>query len=209
MIDNMVIPSLWIELLIDGMTFDVKGFALEVGAGLPNFIYKFDCETFGEGEIMEGVMISPGPHLARAENKMPVLRAMVRIAATLADRLDQLIGVGWAPSRSVMCPAYFSKVAGSWLEGGVFPALGLAAFARTETGEFVSEGLRFFTGQEVSFDAALSADPKRATRLGVRLLNELVGAAPVSERVEFLGSEGELLLLIPSEDGRVVRVTAE
>jgi len=196
------------EILVDGLTFDLLGFSPESGASLPEFVYQFDRSGSEVVRKMEGLMITAGPHLAGAENTMPVVRTMVRLAALLAAHLDDIAGIGWGPSRSVMGTKYFLKVANSWLEGGPFPALGLTAFRRSIDGGMVSEGLAFFTGQELRLAPELAADPKGATRLGIRLVNELVGRAPVSDEVEFSGPDGECLLLTPSDDRQFVRVRA-
>jgi hypothetical protein len=88
----------------------------------------------------------------------------------------------------------------------VFPALGLTALAEVGDGGLHSEGLAFFTGQELRIEPELAGDKAAAARLAVRLINELVERGRIDQPERIAGPQGEPLKLAPSENGRFVRV---
>jgi hypothetical protein len=136
---------------------------------------------------------------------LPVVRGQAWLATRLCA-LPGVMAVGWAPARSLSSVSHFTVSVSRWLEGGVFPGLGLTALAEDRGGGMQSEGLAFFTGQELRIDPQLAGDKAVAARLALRLINELVGRGRL-ERVEQLkGPAGEALRIVPSEDGRLLHV---
>lgn len=107
---------------------------------------------------------------------------------------------------SVIGRRFFESVATAWLEGGAFPALGLTAFRETVDGALQSVGLDFWIGQELRLEPPISHDKVAATRLGVRLINQLilVGAMTQAERVT--APDGSRLVMRPSTNGKFIRV---
>jgi hypothetical protein len=101
---------------------------------------------------------------------------------------------------------YFCSVIDEWTAGGAFPALALTAFRPTIDEGLQSVGLSFLTGQEVRLEPALVTDRTAATRLGVRLVNLLVGVGRLDAPELITAPEGGRLRLEPSANGRFVRV---
>ncbi len=198
--------ALWLELLIDGMTFDLSGMAPGAGYAAAELRNRYEVSpNFGEA-LGEGLCLLPGPHLAGGRATVPVVRAQAALGAELVRRLPGALAIAWTPARTLVGRDFYLSMIEAWLAGGPFPALGLCAFRQMLGGAVQSEGLAFFTGQELHFDNAQFPDPAAAVRLGLRLVNELVGGGRIAEAVSLTGSEGARVTLRPSGNGRFLRV---
>lgn len=195
-----------IELLRDGMTYDLVGAAPGPGIALPTLEYRLGVSHEMADGAHEALALQPGPHLAPGARTMPVVRTMMGGAAMIVAHLPGLRAVAWPAARTVIGPDFFVSSMTAWLAGGAFPALGLTAFSPVAGGGLRSEGLAFFTGQELQLATELAEDRAAGTRLGVRLVNQLVGQGQVTAAEAIIGPEGERLTLEPSPDARTVRV---
>lgn len=195
----------WLELLANGLTYDLHGLVPGAALAPGQFRHCFDLPDTFEPRAFRALSLQPGPHLVGGAAMLPVVRSQAWLATRLCA-LPGVAAVGWAPARSLCSVGHFAGSVRRWLEGGVFPALGLTALAETSDGALHSEGLAFFTGQELRLEPELAVDKAGAARLGVRLINELVGRGKLTraERITALG--GERLTIAPSENGRFVRV---
>src|SRR5690606_29544588 len=144
----------WLELLSNGLTFDLLGLAGGPPAELPALRHIFGLDH-AMPDAVEAVWFVAGPHLAGGESMMPVVRSQLALALRLAA-LPGLVAVAWTPAQSAMAVNYFTTVVSAWLEGGAFPALGLTAFALALDGGLQSEGLAFLTGQELRLEPELA-----------------------------------------------------
>ena len=194
-----------VEALMGGLTFDVIGLAPGEAAPLPPSPYSFDLPRGFEIADHEAVRILPGPHLHGGERLVPIVRAMAGLAAALCG-LPDLAAVVWHPARSCIAPGYFSAIVANWLGGGVFPARGLVSLAEVADGAMQTEGVGFFTGQELRIEPELIGDPAAATRIAIRLIDHLVTNGPLDRSMDIGGPEGRLLRIAPSENSRLVRV---
>lgn len=197
--------SLALELLIGGLTFDIIGLAPGLAAPLPTCSYKIDLKQGFDITGCEALRIEPGPHLQGGERIIPIVRAMAELAAALCA-LPNLLAVAWHPAKSCIQPAYFASVVANWLDGGVFPAHGLVGLTTVADGALQSEGVAFFTGQELRIEPELMDDPAVANKIAVRLIDHLVTTGPLDRLVEIGGPDGRLLRVEPSENGRLARV---
>ena len=203
--DDPALPQ-GIELLRDGMTYDLLGAAPGPGIALPLLDSRLGVSReVAEGEH-EALALQPGPHLVPGARTMPVVRTMMGIAAMIVAHLPGLRAIGWPAAGTVIGPDFFVSSMTAWLAGGAFPALGLTAFSPVAGGGLRSEGLAFFTGQELHLATELAGDRAAGTRLGVRLVNQLVGHGQVTTAEAIVGPEGERLTLEPSPDSRTVRI---
>lgn len=199
----------WLELLRDGMSFELSGLAPGEGLSLPHVEFVFDFSAPPEPFDYEALLLAPGHHLAGGERTLPVARALLGLARDLVDHFAELEGVIWPPSASAIGDQFFESVVTAWFEGGPFPALGLTAFRETTDGALQTEGLSFWIDQELRIEPPLSLDKVSATRIGVRLVNQLVlvGGIDASERV--VAPDGTRLVLRTSRNGQFVRVWRE
>jgi len=200
---------LCVELLRDGLTFDLTGLAPGKGLDFPQVLHRFDLDHFPAEAGYEVLHLTAGHHLAGGERLLPVAMGLLGLARDLVDHFDELAGVVWPPAKSVIGHQFFESVVTAWLDGGPFPALGLAAFQETDDGALQSEGLDFWIDQELRIEPPVSNDKIAATRLGVRLINQLVlvGGVEKSERV--VAPDGTTLVMRPSRNGKFVRVWRE
>ncbi len=201
--------EVWLELLRDGLTFDLRGLAPGPCPAVPPIAHRFDFAP-GEGEdALEALAILPGPHLAGGERSMPVLKAMLGLARDLTQHFPDLLAIHWAPSRSCIGRRFFESVITAWLDGGAFPALGLTAFEETHDGALQSIGLATWIGQEVRIEPPLTNDKIAATRLGVRLINQLVIVGGLDESERIIAPDGTRLVMQTSRNSQFIRIRRE
>lgn len=199
----------WLELLCDGLTFDLAGFAPGPESPFPALDHRFDLAEMPVPGAFEVLALRPGPHLAAGGAAMPVMRALVALACELVRHFADLVVVGWGPTRSAIGRRFFESVAAAWLEGGPFPALGLTAFAETPDGALESTGLDFWIGQELRIEPPLSNDRVAATRLGIRLVNHLVIRGGLAEDERIIAPDGTPLMLRLEQERSLVSVRRE
>lgn len=192
----------WAELLVTGLTFDVAGLSPGEREAVPSIAHRFGLDWDWRGEALEAVLVRPGEHLAGAAAMVPVVRACVALGAALADHTGAT-AVVWIPAGSAMAPDYFAETIADWQNGGAFPALGLTALVAGPSG-VTSEGLAFFTGQEIE---VCGDDLAQAGRIAVRLIHSLTNHGPLLVPTDLTGPDGETLWAQPSGDGGKVRVT--
>jgi hypothetical protein len=194
-----------VELLLWGLTFDLVGLAPAGSAPLPVCPYNFALDRDFEIAGQDALRILPGPHLHDGRHMVPVVRAMAALGADLCG-LPHLSAVVWHPARSCIQPEYFASIVANWLKGGIFPARGLVGLANVADGAMQSEGVGFFTGQELRIEPELMDDPAVAARIAFRLIDHLVANGPLDRAMDISGPEGRLLRIEPSENGRLARV---
>lgn len=199
----------WIELLRDGLTFDLSGLAPGPASPFPDLDHRFDLPALPAPADHEAVTLRPGPHLAAGGNSLPLQRAMLALACDLVRHFEDLSAIGWGPAGSAIGRRFFESVVSAWLDGGPFPALGLTAFVPMPDGALQSVGLGFWIGQELRIEPPLSHDRVAATRLGIRIVNHLViGGAPQDDD-RIVAPDGTRLVLRPSRSRAMISVWRE
>ncbi len=201
--------EIWAELLHDGLTFDLGGLAPGPSAAFPAVRHRFDIASLPAAQDFDAVVLRPGPHLTGAGSAMPLMRSLLALACHLVRAFGDLAAVIWTPANSATGRRFFESATTAWLEGGPFPALGLAAFEEASEGVLESIGLAFWIGQELRIEAPLSADRVAATRLGIRVVNHLVLTGGLVNDDRITAPDGTRLLLRLSRDRAVVSVLRE
>jgi hypothetical protein len=194
----------WLELLANGLTFDLVGLAPGAPAEPPPRAHTYALAANVEPVGMEALTLRPGPHLSGGQAMIPVVRSLARLAATLAQ-IEGVRAVAWHPARSWCGPEHFRQGVLRWVEGGVFPGLGLTALAVNADGGMHSEGLALFTGQELRVEPELMRDKAAGAKMALRLIDYLVDLGRIDAPRRIDGPDGEPLRLEPSANGRFVR----
>ncbi len=195
----------WLELLANGMTFDLVGLEPKPPADVPASVHTFGAAAGFDPAAHEALLIQPGPHLAAGGAMFPVVRTLAMVAAALAQ-LGNARAVAWHPARAVTNADYFRRSVMSWIEGGAFPGLGLAALVPTENGGLKSEGLFLFTGQELLMTPEVVSDRAEASKIALRLLDWLVENGAITQSFAFTVPSGETLRLEPADNSGIVEV---
>ncbi|WP_379921565.1 hypothetical protein [Erythrobacter sp. R86502] len=199
----------WLELLREGLTFDLSGLAPGPESPFPQIVHRFDLPALPLASDHESMVLRPGPHLAAAGSSTPLVRNMLALACDLVRHFDDLVAIGWGPANSVIGRRFFESVTAAWLDGGPFPALGLTAFDETPDAALQSVGLGFWIGQELRIEPPLSADRVAATRLAIRLVNHLILTGGLTADEHITAPDGMRLLLQPSRDWATISVRRE
>lgn len=199
----------WIELLRDGLTFDLAGLSPGPAIAPPEMEHRFGLDEAARADALEGMALVPGVHLAAGANTLPVMRVQCALICDIVRHFDAVEAVAWPPARSGIGARYFESVTAAWLDGGPFPALGLTAFCENPDGSLQSAGLSYWIGQELQIAPVLSADKVVAARLGVRLVNHLVAIGGIDRNERVVGPDGNRLIMRPAQNERLIRVTPE
>ena len=194
-----------VELLANGLTFDLSGLSPDASAYPPEVAYRFGFDDSGENDAAEAITLRPGPHLAGGGAMPPVVRCLALLAAILSD-LPGAQAVVWHPARSRSSPDYFRRSVMRWIEGGVFPGLGLTALATLSDGSMQSEGLALFVGRELRVLGGTASNPADTAKLALRLLHWLVENGGLQEALTLTGPSGEALEMRPLADKKLVEV---
>lgn len=194
----------WLEIIAFGLTFDLVGLSPGPAEMFPEIRHRYGLGE-GFGGAIEAISLRPGQHLGDDANLLPVVRVMTGVAAALLG-LAEVRAVVWHPAATALEPTLFATAIDAWLAGGAFPALGLTALVRDPDGAVRSDGLSFFTGQELRVEPTCGKTPGDSGKIAIRLVHRLVGGEPVLSRQELAGPGGERLIAEPREGGRVVRV---
>lgn len=199
----------WLELLRDGLTFDLSGLAPGPASAFPALAHRFDLPALPSPQAYEAMVLRPGPHLAEGSGSLPVMRELLALGCDMVRQFADVEAVGWSPAGAAIGRRYFESVTSAWLDGGPFPALGLTAFTATADHALESVGLAFWIGQELRIEPPLGADRVAATRLGIRLVNHLVLAGGLSEDDRIIAPDGSRLVLRPSRSRALISVWRE
>lgn len=199
----------WLELLRDGLTFDLCGLSPGSAQTFPAIDHRFDLSAMPAEAELEALSLRPGHHLAAGATSLPVSRGIIALARDLTHHFSHLVAVVWPPSRSAIGRRYFESVSAAWLEGGAFPALGLTAFQETSDGALESVGLAYWIGEEIRIEPPLAQDKVAATRLGVRLVNQLVLVGGIEGKERVMAPDGTRLVMQVSSDHPLIRVWRE
>jgi len=201
--------TIWVEMLREGLTFDLVGLAPGQASAFPQIDHRFDLESAPSEFRFEAMQLVPGQHLAGGARSVPVVKGLVALARDLTHHFDDLTALVWPASSSAIGRRFFESISTAWLEGGVFPALGLTAFRETIDGALQSVGLEFWIGQELRIEPPLSADKIAATRLGVRIINQLIIVGGLEESERIMAPDGVQLVMRPSRNRKFIRVWRE
>ncbi|WP_395332937.1 hypothetical protein WBP06_06320 [Novosphingobium sp. BL-8H] len=190
----------WLELLASGLTFNISGLSPAIGAApmAVQHVYGFAHQPELDG--LEAIGLVPSDHIAGGGTMPPVVRTLVGLATALSLQLP-VTAIAWHSAGTVMEPGYFTRIVTSWLSGGAFPALGLAALVSAADGSITSHGLEVFCGQEFQLEAGQNGASADSVKLALRVADHLVRRGPVKSPTSI---EGTALLAEPSQVGKLV-----
>jgi hypothetical protein len=201
----------WLELLRDGLTFDLLGLAGGPALEVPPIAQRLG-NTFGlTPDDVEAMGLFPGPHLAEGAASLPIVRTQLALAIDLIDGLPGLLAMLWTPAAVAIDPPAFDLFVREWLQGGAFPSFALVKLEVCKVGEPQTRGLQtlglsFFTGQEIEMAPSLSRNRMAGIRLALRVIDELIVLGKIESPVELGIDRRRVLRLTPSEDGTLVLV---
>ncbi len=196
----------WLELLCQGLTFDLHGLLPGPAIEMPIIRHQIGFSEIRPDVRFDVLRLSPGPHLSGGERSLPIVRALTGLAAELASKLAGAEAIFWPPIGNLIGRDLFRSTVGTWVDGGAFPALVFTSMKAMPGGGIASDGLAYFTGQEIHIEADNSADNTAAKLLALRLVNQLVQHGPLTQAEAVTAPDGSQLRLEPSENGQIIRV---
>ena len=199
----------WVELLRDGLLFDLEGLSPSQPLTVPIAEHRFDFGASKSLIMYDALRLIPGANLGGGEHTMPVMRCLISLARDLAYEFEDIAAFVWPPASSVISREFFESTATAWLAGGAFPALGLTSFEETMDCALQSVGLEYLIGQELRIEAPLSNDRVEATRLGIRLINQLIMVGGIEKSERLAAPDGSRLIMRLSRNDKFVRVSQE
>lgn len=195
----------WVELLVNGLTFDLVGLGAASAPAMPHCDHRFALSQDFDQTGLEAITLTPGPHLSGGGAMFPVIRSLASLGAQLAG-LEDVRAVAWHPAQTCCAPDYFQRGVNGWIEGGAFPGLGLTALVSNPDGSMQSKGLALFTGQELRLSPQMCGDRVEAAKVALRLLNWLVEHGRIEQPFTFSGPSGETLELEPVDNFAILNV---
>lgn len=196
-----------IEVLREGLSFEISALAPQASAPLPDMAHHFGCEADWSLADCEAVRIVPGAHLSGAHASIPVVMGLLALARDCIDHFADLVAIAWPPAKSVMGVRYFESLASAWLDGGPFPAPGLIAFRETGEGLLESVGLEFWTGQRLLIEPMIARTKGAARRIGHRAVGQLVLTGALHEPQSMVAPDGSRYQLKASDNASTVMLT--
>ncbi len=196
----------WLELLFEGLTFDLRHIDAPRSVSAGDFEHQLDVSPAAMADKHQALLLLPGPHLAGGQSQMPIFRAQMALAAALGRALDGVAAFAWIEARSIVGRDRFVTMIERWLKGGEVPVPGLISLKEDVDGGIKSVGLKFFTGQELRIEPDHFGDASQHSRLAARLANQLVFSGPVASTEQVTGPDGYPLRLEPSTNGKFVRI---
>lgn len=196
-----------IELNCNGATFDLRNGGLLSDPLLSHNPALKAREEHSRNEIpTETLTIVPSGHIKSAQSSIPIVKAWWLTAAQLAAELENCAGVIWGPSAERFLVSDFVEQSDRWNNKGIFPPSGLVQCIDDLDDGLRTDGLSFFTKQELRIEPELVDDRDFAARLGRRLAQTLIHRETLIAAEEFIGPDGRKLKLVPSKNGKFVRV---
>jgi len=196
----------WLELLCEGLTFDLKGIAEPFRVDAQTFPSQFHGVTCDQDDQFEALVLMPGPHLMGGQSQLPIFRAQMALAVTIGASLTEIAAFGWLESKSLIGCDQFVSIVDRWLNGGPVPVPGLISLRDAIDGGVQSVGLSFFTGQELRIEPDQSVDSDDMARLAARLAAHLFLSGKLETTEQITAPDGNPLRLEPSGNGNFVRV---
>lgn len=199
----------WMELLVDGMTFDVRGFGAqqELCARKPRNFHESMKSELWPDENLQAIAIALGPHLSQATLNLPIARSLANLASVLANGLEDVLCLVWAPADMAIGRAHYASAATKWADSGNFPSDIFIATKHMPDDGVQSVGLVQFIGQEVRIEPEHFHDSGQAHRLARRLIAQFVLGGALREPDQIIGPEGIPLRIAPSANGKFIRVS--
>ena len=136
---------------------------------------------------------------------LPLVKSLLELASKFAASLP-VAAVLWAPANIASGPKFFRNSVDDFVSGGAFPSLALVRFNSAEGNILRTNGLAWFSNQEVEFNTS-DMDENEAIRRLVRIIHDIAENGAMAENIEVAGLDaGERLSLSVSAEEGVVRV---
>ncbi len=196
-----------LDVMIGGMTFALIHYSpedIDQSLATADFDHIFCDPT---EQKLSGIGIALGEHIKSAKHSETVNRALLQLGRYVGQSI-KATAVIWRPAQLQIGFAYFIGATDHYIEGGPFPVLAQIAISKAADGSFLTSGLSYFSGQEVTINTPAGYAPNEVVKRLVRIAHDIATNGKVDKSIETEGFvSGEILSLVPREDGQVVEIT--
>ncbi|MHA6333679.1 hypothetical protein ACXYL9_08325 [Qipengyuania sp. CAU 1752] len=198
--------TLWVEVQRDGLTYDCSGLAPGPVNAMPDINRWLGTQPESAVGKSSHIGLGLGPHIRAGQAVLPILRGLLKLTVDLAGSFEDCAGACWLASRMAVDRQSLESMIERADGGGTLPLPWLVATHETPEGHVVTEGLSYFSGQELQIRSGVAQDTPEAALLALRLANQVIymGGLDTSER--FTGPDGLVLRLEPSGDSHLIDV---
>jgi len=194
------------EAMIGGMSFALIHYSpeeIDEGLTIADFDHIF-CEP--TDQKLSGIGIALGEHIISAKHSETINRALLQLTRCVGQSI-KATAIVWRPAQLQIGFDYFTGATDHYIEGGPFPVLAQIAISKTAEGSFLTSGLSYFSGQEVTINTPAGYAPNEVVKRLVRIAHDIATNGKIKESMETDGFiSGESLSLIPRQDGQLVEI---
>ena len=198
-----IAPPDGVALQRAGLAFDLVGLAPGPAIPVPDIGEGGAVLRASKRSMVDASSLRLGSHIAAGARSLTVLREWFGIAEAIASAFDAT-SVCWVPGSIVIAPDRLAEALHAWDTRGEVPVTLLASFRATLDGAFQSQGLAYFTGQELRLEPQLMRGEEEL--LARLIFTHLFYAGKQEDTIQLAAPDEHALRLVPSGNGRVVRV---
>lgn len=195
-----------VEAMIGGMSFTLIHYSakeIEQDLAISDLTHIFYEPT---EQKLPGIGIALGKHIKSAKHSGTINRALLQLTRYVGQSI-KATAVVWRPAQLQIGFDYFTGATDHYIEGGPFPVLAQIAISKTTKGSFLTSGLSYFSGQEVTINTPAGYAPNEVVKRLVRIAHEIATNGKIKESMETDGFiAGESLSLVPRDDGQLVEI---
>lgn len=187
--------SMRATLLVSAMTFTAKLEAISDEIAVSRQIF---C-NIDRTKIGCVLTLDFGDHIAGA-NAVPIIVQTLFSLACQLGTAASATGLWWHPSQIISGFGYFCDAVDDYELGGAFPVLSTISFDFSDDGVVESNGLAWFSGQEIKL-AAPAMGKSEVMRRVVRIVHDIATNGAIASEIIVDGlAPGEQIRLLPCAD---------
>lgn len=167
--------------------------------------YKQLFCNIGEASFQSGIAISFGSHIKYGSQNAAIISSLFRYIRLLIMNSNS-IAVAWNVSNIISDSDYFVDVVNQYEKGGAFPILPTIDFIYDNEGVMKSEGLSYFSNQEIHYECRHLNEAESMKRM-TRIAHDIAVNGAYSNSMEVDGlEENERIFITIDKDNSTASV---
>ena len=180
----------------EGLELDMHWFKRQIDVSR----YKQLFCNIGESSYQSGVTISFGPNIKDGYKSSAIISSLFRYARLLIMN-SNCVAIAWNISNIITDSQYFAEVVDHYEKGGAFPILSTINFIYDKNGLLKSEGLSYFSNQEIHYECRHLNEVESMKRM-TRIVHDIAvnGAYLKNMEVDGLEDDERIYITIDKEE---------